>query len=868
MPLVPGTRIASYEISSSLGAGGMGEVYRARDTKLGRDVAIKTLPPSLVNDAEYLTRFQREAQILASLNHPNIAAIYGLEDNAIVMELVEGETLSGPLGLAQALPIAKQIAEALEAAHERGIIHRDLKPGNIKITPEGVVKVLDFGLAKAVEPAAKSAVADSPTMTIHATQSGIILGTAGYMSPEQAAGKPVDKRADIWSFGVVLWEMLTGKPAFEGETVSHTLAHVLTREINLDDAPASVRPLLRRCLDRNVKTRLRDIGEARVEIDKLLSGATPAQPAAARSPRRRASWLPWAVALAASALTLAVAAWFFRAEPDRDVVEFQIPQPEQGRYTRLAISPDGRKIIMIHAGIVGGARFYLRRIDSSELRPIAAITGDVLSAFWSPDSQRIAFFADGKMKTAGLDGGAATVLCDAIRSSTGAWGSSGVILFSQPRGPIWKVADTGGTASEVLPLDGGRGETSQRSPVFLPDGKRFFYESLAAQKPGVYLASLDGGKPELVLEGVTRLVYTPSPKGESGYLTYFRQGQIFARAYDPSASKFLGAEMLVAANVVSGIGQHTWSVARGVLGYLHLTSAASSTLSWVSRKGETIRKFDDADRVQYSEIRLDPTNTKAAFSPNAPTANIWLLDLERSSTSRLTFGPGGDGSPVWSPDGASVAYGSYGAGTYRIYRRAADGTGKEEVLLSSKDEILPASWSSDGKWLLYLSGTPGRWDQYILPLSAGGKPTPFVIDSYDKYDAQFSPDGRWIAYSSNESGHREVYVQPVPQAAGGTPGLQGKWQISKEGGVHARWRKDGKELFFIGGVNRIMAAAVDTTATSFRSSTPVALFPVQVVSTPASLYDVAADGSKFLVLNRSRESSYVNIVLNWESRLK
>jgi Tol biopolymer transport system component/predicted Ser/Thr protein kinase len=863
MPLDTGTHVGPYAIAGLLGAGGMGEVYRARDSKLGRDVAIKVLPSALAHDSHYIARFQREAQVLAALNHPNIAAIYGLEENAIVMELVEGETLRGPLPLTEALSIAKQIAEALEAAHERGIVHRDLKPGNVKITPEGVVKVLDFGLGKAVEAGSRAGVADSPTMTIHATQAGIILGTAGYMSPEQAAGKPVDKRADIWSFGVVLWEMLTGKPIFDGETVSHTLAHVLTGEINLADVPAAVRPLLGRCLDRNVKTRLRDIGEARIEIEKLLSGRVPAEPTAS-APPRRLTWVPWAAGFAGAVLALS-AVWFLSPAVEREVVEFQIAPPEAGRLINPLLSPDGRKIV-VNGFLTSGRGLYLRTFESAALRAISGTdSSDGVSTFWSPDSRRVGFFtSDAKLKTVTLDSGDVQTLTDAPRISSGAWSPAGVILFHQQTGPLLKIAENGGTASPALLLDQGRGETGQRFPVFLPDGRRFLYESVADRKPGLYLTSLDGVKPILFDEGLKQVAYVPGLASKTGYLMYLRQGQVFARPLDPSTPKFTGTETLVQSNVEEGGLRGSWSASRGAFAYV--IAARSSSLSWFSRKGQSLGTVGDL--ADYREVRLAPDSSRAAYSRFFSSAtNIWVLDLARTSASRLSFGSG-ERAPVWSPDGAYIAYASIEPGANRICRRASNGVGKEEVLLESKDEVRPVSWSPDGKWLLYLSGVRGHWDQYLLPLSGGGKPVAFLIDPYDKYDARFSPDGRWIAYSSNETGRREVYVRPVPEAAGGTPGLQAKWQISTSGGGHARWRKDGKELFFIGSPTRIMAVAVQSSVRSFQSSNAEPLFPVQVVSGPGDPYDVTSDGTRFLVLNRSDEAARVTVVLNWESRLK
>jgi eukaryotic-like serine/threonine-protein kinase len=860
MSLTPGARFGPYEITAPLGAGGMGEVYRARDSNLGREVAVKVLPAALAADADYLARFQREAQVLASLNHPNIAAIYGLEESAIVMELVEGETLRGPLPLAEALPLARQIAEALEAAHEKGIVHRDLKPGNIKITPEGVVKVLDFGLAKSVETTSHAAVANSPTLTMRSTQIGIILGTAGYMSPEQAAGKPVDKRADIWSFGVVLWELLTGGSMFEGETVSHTLAHVLTREVKLSDAPPSVRPLLARCLDRNVKTRLRDIGEARVAIDKILAG--PAEvPAPAAIPARR-SWPGWAASIACTAAALA-AGWYLRPLPQPEVVELEIAPPKNGALSRAAFSPDGRKLLY-ESYAQGATGFYLRSLDQAQPRPVAGLTNVVGSPFWSADSRKIAFFSAGKLKALDLETGGVQDLCDALAGTReGAWSSSGEILLNVDS-QLKRIPETGGQPQPVLPMDTGRSEAAQRAPAFLPDGRHFVYYSTAARDPGIYIASLDGGTPQLLDGGAFR----PSRivrGGSTGdyYLMHVRGTQLVARRFDIAKKRLIGNEVLVAtAQLASGF----FSASQN--GHLAIIrqQIGSGRLTWFSRDARSLKNA--AESADYMEIRLSPDGQRAAFTRYS-MQNVWVLDVERGSASKLTFGSGSNRGPVWSPDGRQIAYASSGQPPYRIHRRASDGTGSEELLLESTEAVVPLSWSPNGGFLLYITGLRGRWDHYLLPLSGDRKPIPYMVDPYDKFEGVFSPDGHWIAYSSNETGQREVYVRPAPEIAGGLPGAQGKWLISSQGGFHPRWRRDGKELVFFSLSGGMLSASLETSGNSFRHSIPQP-FPLQIGSAvnPLFTHDMAPDGKSFLLVDRDTATTPITIVLNWEARLQ
>ncbi len=538
--------IAHYRIAGKLGEGGMGEVYRATDTKLGRDVAIKVIPEAFARDSGRMARFRREAQVLASLNHPNIAAIYGVEEGALVMELVEGSTLAqriaaGPIPLDEALPIARQIAEALEYAHERGIVHRDLKPANIKITPEDRVKVLDFGLAKALsgDAAAANGNSASPTLTINAamnaTGAGMIAGTAAYMSPEQARGKAVDKRADIWAFGVVLLEMLTGRSVFGAATISDTLAAVLRSDVDYSrlpaNAPPEVRRLIERCLERDPARRLRDMGDFWIAMELARTHEVTAIPV------HRRRWLPWAAGLAGAVLA-AVGLWYFYPKSHPEPVVFSIQLPGDAVASSPTVSPDGRSVAFVGGGS-GGLGIYLRKLDSLEVKPLPGSAGADSLPFWSPDSKRIGFFTAGKLKTVAVDDGNVQTLADGLTGVgsrlSGGWGSSGAILLCEVGKPIYRIPDSGGEATPVLPFDTSRHETAQYMADFLPDGKHFLYTSISEKGAGIFEGSLDGSKPVLVLDSATSLGYARPAHATTGYLLFYRQGQILLRPFDPAS---------------------------------------------------------------------------------------------------------------------------------------------------------------------------------------------------------------------------------------------------------------------------------------------------------------------------------------------
>jgi hypothetical protein len=870
MALITGTRLGPYEILAPIGAGGMGEVYRAKDTKLDREVAIKVLPAALAQDPERLARFEREAKVLASLNHPNIAQIYGIEDRALVMELVPGAPLQGPLTLATALNYAKQIAGALEAAHDKGIIHRDLKPANIMVTPEGVVKVLDFGLAAIPSRDVDgSNPANSPTLTVAATQAGMILGTAAYMSPEQAAGKPVDKRADIWSFGVVLWEMLTGQRLFDGETISHTLADVLRAPIDFDklpkETPRAIRELLKRCLDRDAKTRLRDIGEARIAIQHL--GKEPEVSATvAPASASRFNWMAWAAAGLFLLATLALAFVHFReTHPPQRIARFQVELPEKTASPIFELSPDGR--ILAFTAVEGGRRrLWIRPIDSLIAQPVPA-TEDATYLFWSPDSAFIGYFVPGKMKKVALTGGPPQTVCEAADGRGGTWNSDGVIVLSPgPGAPLMRVPAAGGTPVPLMPsgIDG-----LERYPVFLPDGKRFLFE-VSNAKPGangIYVRSLDGSPAAKLLPDESSAEYvTGDSSGKSGLLLFRREGSLMAVPFDPMAARSIGDAFPVAEQL--GISANTnhaaFSVSgNGILAYAAgVLGAEIREMSWIDRTGKRTPIGEPAGILVTA---ISPDGKRVVFSKRAEqtsdNADLWMIDVARGVSSRFTFRPGVSADPVWSPDGSRIIF---EANNSSIYEKPASGSGEEKLLSGGGINSRPLDWSPDGRSVVYqeFGRTTGQ-DLWILPLEGDRKPRPYLATPFDERDAQFSPDGRWMAYASNESGLLQVYVQSIPASGS-------KFQISSAGGIQPRWRRDGKELFYISADDKLMAVELKI-GNTLEAGPPKAVFDLQLNTTLAGrwTYQPAADGQRFLVLSNARSASpLVTLVLNWQAGLR
>jgi eukaryotic-like serine/threonine-protein kinase len=873
-----GTRLGPYEILSPLGAGGMGEVYRARDAKLNRDVAIKVLPEAVAKDPERLARFQREAQVLAALNHPHIAAIYGLEESgdveALVLELVEGETLaektaSGPVPMDEALGIARQIADALEAAHEKGIVHRDLKPANVKITPEGKVKVLDFGLAKALTGDHSSPdMTHSPTLTAAATQAGVVIGTAAYMSPEQARGKSVDKRADIWAFGAVLYEMLAGRKAFEGETVSDTLAAVLRADIDWaalpPQTPSSVRRVLRRCLDRDAKTRCRDIADARIEMDEAPEAGEVLAPMDSGPGRR----VPLLLALAAATL-LAGAGWWMALRPRRSApdsaVRLSVALPRGQAMVvedlpNFALSRDGAQIAYVAKKESGASAIYLRLMGSFDAKELPDTEG-ATAPFFSPDGQWLAYIAGGRLQKMAVSGGPSQSVCDTPISLGGSatWADDGSILFPSTNGSLMRAAPSGGKCVEVVKPDAARGLLEE--PESLPGGKAILFASLGGfQASQAHIAVLDmkTGKSQVVIAQGTNPRYV-----EPGFIVFGRAGAILAAPFDPDGLKLLGQEVTVVEGVMpdSASGIEQFAVSRsGVLAYVAgARVAVKRRIVTADRKGASATVT--ADTNSYEDMALSPDGREIAMTVEGPSWNIWIYHLDRGTLTRLTF-DNDNRDPLWTPDGKRVSYTSLRNGLYGLYWRPADGSGAEELLMNNKNWVFASSWSPDGHFLAFVEqDSKTGMDLWILPVGGDRKPYPFVNSTFREWFGEFSRDGRWIAYESNESGRSEVYLRPFP-------GPGGKWQVSTDGGARPEWSRDGRELFYFQN-DKLMRVPVES-GQALAAGRPELLFPCDCFDS-GRYYEVTPDDKHFLLIQNAQPVSpvaQISVVLGWGAELE
>jgi len=840
MSLSAGERLGTYEILAPIGAGGMGEVYRARDTKLDRDVAIKVLPLALAQDPERLARFEREAKVLASLNHPNIAQIYGIEDRALVMELVEGQTLQGPLPLNAVLDYAHQIADALEAAHDKGIIHRDLKPANIMITPAGVVKLLDFGLAAVAQSSDPSNPANSPTLTISPTRAGMILGTAAYMSPEQARGKTVDKRADIWAFGVVLFEMLTGKTLFEGQTVSDTLAHVLTKEPDWEQVPAKVRRLLKKCLEKDAKHRLRDIGDAW----ELLEEPEPATTAPSRSRLGMGIWIVAAVVLA---LVAAGASWIaYRATRPAELkplVRLDVdlgPDVSLGPGsvgTEVILSPDGTRLMYVSKG-----KLFTRKLDQSKATELAGTDG-ASAPFFSPDGKWVAFFAAFKLKKLSVEGGAPVVLCDATTGFGGSWGEDGTIIASLSSA-LSRVPSAGGAPTPVTDL--APGEVLQIWPQVLPGGKAVLFTSVAAGVGNIEVISLRDNRRKTLLRGGAFGRYLPS-----GHLVYVDNGTLFAVPFDLVALELRGAPvpMLEQVAYVPTPGSAQLDVSQtGTLLYQSGGAEAGIgglvTVQWLDAAGKTQPLVAKPGAYALPHLSLDGQRLALEIA-EGPNRDIWTYEWQRDRMTRLTFDAGREPgmNPVWSPDGRFIAFEGKGG----MFWTRSDGAGKPQPLTQSNNQQFPSSFAPDGKRLAWFeltaSGGFALWTMRVENDGAGlrgGKPELFLQTPFDERAPRFSGDGRWLAYTSAESGSIQVYVRAFPDRGG-------KWQISNAGGTFPVWSHNGRELFFRSSDNRIMVASYTVQGDSFAADQP-RVWSAKQVSGRLGSYDVAPDGKHIAAL--------------------
>ncbi len=888
MALTSGTKLGPYEIKDKLGAGGMGEVYRARDTTLGRDVALKVLPQAFAIDADRMTRFQREAQVLASLNHPNIAAIYGLEESggvrALVMELVEGPTLAdrlqrGALPLEDALSVARQIAEALEAAHEKGITHRDLKPANVKVTPDGMVKVLDFGLAKAADDsAAPGDPSSSPTLTAAATQAGMIMGTAAYMAPEQARGHAVDRRADIWSFGAVLFEMLASRRAFPGETTADVLASVLKLDPDWSalpaSTPASIVRLLRRCLTKDRKRRLQAIGEARIAIDEALSGRDSAEPAASSTGLATMKSLPpqpvWRRALfwttiAASVAAIALASFLLlHTSPPIEWMQFDIPIPSE--INTLSISADGRLLAYAARDDSSGQRMlYVRRIGSPNASRLEGTEGASFP-FWSPDDSYVAFFARGHLKKVAVAGGPPQAIAEATDGRGGAWGSRAVIVYApDPLGPLWRVNPDGTNARPLTAALLGR-QLTHRFPVFFADGDHFLFLAgastsvLAKGDAGIYVSSLRAAEEKFIVPCVS------NPGYSDGHLYCVDdKQQLVEISLDSSRARVRGEPRVVAAGVGYAGGINLASFAAGghdTVVYSGSSAREVAVLTWYDRAGKELGQVGEPGILGNPSLSAD--GARAVFEaadPKAFSVNLWTANLNRNTVSRFTFSDEQELSAAWSRDGTQLAfYGDLSAGSGLFTKNASGLQPEKSVLKIDREEIIASSWSRDGQQILCTSHPASGGSNLVLIEVKSGKRSPFVVGKFNASNGQVSPDGKWVAYALNELGDWEIYVTTFPDATG-------KWQVSRGGGTEPRWRGDGKEIFYLDPKGTLTAVGVATDE-GFSSSSPTPLFQLHARAPFASndlySYDVAPDGKRFLV-NRYLKPDHVpplTVVLN------
>jgi Tol biopolymer transport system component len=915
MTVGPGARLGPYEIMMPLGAGGMGEVYKARDTRLDRVLALKILPPAALSSGRE-RRFIQEARAASSLNHPNIVHIYDVgEENGthfIAMEYVPGVTLRkkiGPrgLGLSDLLDYAIDMASALARAHAAGIVHRDLKPSNVMITTEGVAKILDFGVAKLLDPADDP---ETPTETDvpFRTGEGLLVGSVAYMSPEQAECRPIDARSDIFSFGAVVYEMATGSRAFAGDSTASTLASILREEpvpiaTVASGLPAELQRVVLRCLRKDPARRFQhmdDVGVALKELKEEIDVARapgPSTPSALPAPGSlvapmnlvRGAWLAWSVALVC--LIALALAYLPRARSEEQTIRFFLPLPDGwnlaqpttltiGAPATLAVAPDGRQVAFVALNAAGTASLWVRALDSLAARALAG-TDDASAPFWSPNSQSVGFFAGGKLKKIDVSGGPPVALCDApVDVRGGAWGRDGEIVFAPGASVtvplstgLQRVSASGGTPTAATML--GQGEASHVGPTFLPDGRHFLYRVIKVGETGagpVYAASLDSAERTLVVSAASMNV-----SFAEDHLLFLRDTSLMAQPFDARRLTLAGEAMPVA-ELVEAWGTPTlgtFAASGAVLAYRTAPPPVESQLTWLDRAGKVVAVV--SDRGNYGDVELSPDGTRAAVSlldSSLGTRDLWVVDVARGVKTRLTSDRAEENTPVWSPDGSRIVFDSSRQGPLELFEKAANGVGADKIVLVDRRNKFPSSWSPDGRFIMYMvdNGEPSGWDLWVLPLFGRRKPFPFLQTPSNDVQGQFSVDGRWVTYASNESGRYEVYATTFPEAGAAR-------QISSGGGVWPRWRHDGKEIFYLAPDGKIMSAGVNARGGTFEAGSPIALFDAhpKTVRWP---YSPSPDGRRFLVNTLVEQavrpayamgqlnSTPLTLVVNWRAALK
>jgi Tol biopolymer transport system component len=881
MSLAPGTRLGPYEVTAAIGKGGMGEVYRARDSRLERDVAIKLLPTALAGDAAFRARFEREAKSVSALNHPHICTLHDVGQQSVngetldylVLEMIEGESLAeriarAPLSLDEVLLYGRQIASALDAAHRAGIVHRDLKPGNVMITKSGA-KLLDFGLAKTGERGVIGGVSTMETAEGKPlTEHGTILGTFQYMAPEQLEGAAADARTDIFALGVVLYEMATGQKAFSGKNRTSLIAAIVSSQpppISSVQAmsPPALDHVVRKCLEKDPDDRWQSARDVAAELKWIAEGGSraglPAVVSARRVSRERAAWALAAVsAIGAASFALA---WARRAPQPMPIVRFTIPNPETATDVGPpAVSPDGRFVAFDAADPGGRRQIWIRPLDALEARPLAGTEG-VVRPFWSPDSKWLAFIAGGKLRKVAVSGGPPQTICDTPRGADGSWGSTGVILFDgQGNDPIWRCDAAGGVMKEEVRFDTSTQAGSVGWPEFLPDGRHYLYMSgLTGSERTLMAGTLDSREPKALFKTASRVQYAPP-----GFLLYVRDQTLVAQRFDAAALAVRGEPVPVGEGLgINNVGGASFSLSTNGVLVFRAGESLGRRLVWLDRSGKETPALEEVRN--YADAWLSPDGKRIAFDVNdgGGKGDIWIRDLVRGTTSRFTFDPERDFAPVWSADGRKIVF-TKALKVWDLYVKDAAGTGEPQLLLQSDERKFPTDWSKDGAYVVFDSfGKDTGWDLWALPLSGDKKPVPLVRTKFVELNGSLSPDGRFLAYQSNETGQSEVYVQEFPEA-------RSKWQVSTKGGFDPFWRGDGRELFYRTGDAKIMGVAIQTTPT-FDAGAPQAVLQARFAPVTArGLYRPTPDGQRFLVVAPLGRDAIppATIVLNWSSAVK